>query len=84
MRIILRFILVIAAALAGGVVGFVATFAVIAFTEKCPPNVHVCDVGPIAGAGLGLIVAPIAAFVAGWLATRRLWRRQPTAVDAAI
>jgi hypothetical protein len=84
MRLIVRFIIIIGAASAGGIVGFVATFALVAFTEKCPPNVHVCDVGPIAGAGLGIVVAPIAALVAGWLATRRLWRRQSTSVDAAI
>jgi hypothetical protein len=70
--------LVLVATVLGMVVGFAAIFALVAMTESCPAGIHTCDVGPIAGVGLGLVASPITGLLAGWQAVRYLNRRKRT------
>jgi hypothetical protein len=77
----MRAIVVALATVSGMLVGFVATFALVALTENCPPQVRTCDVGPMAGAALGFIVAPITGLFCGWLAIR-YFRKRGTALGA--
>jgi len=65
-----RAVIIAIATTLGMLVGFVATFALVAFTENCPAHVRTCDIGPIAGAALGILVAPFTGLLCGWLAAR--------------
>ena len=66
----IRALIIIASSLVGMFAGFALTFWLVAATEHCPPQVRTCDVGPLAGAAIGMLVAPVTGVFAGWLATR--------------
>ena len=67
-------------AVAAGFAGLVLGFLLSVWTDRCDPTVHVCDLAPIAGVGLGMIVGTIAALITGWLTFRRSGRATSSGV----
>ena len=80
----LRAVVITVAAVVGMLAGFIGTFALVALTEHCPSGVRTCDIGPIAGAGLGFLVAPVTGILAGWLATWYMRKREGESRAPAI
>jgi hypothetical protein len=68
-----RVFLALLGAAAGAIAFFVAAIALSVLTDTCDPKVHVCDIAMIGGVGLGLLVAPIGAMIAGIMVWR--WTR---------
>ena len=58
----------------GGLLGYIAALAVIAWAEHCQPNAPRCDLGGAVGLTIALVVAVIVALALGWLTWRRLGR----------
>ena len=58
-------------ALGAGLAGIVLTFLFVVWTDPCDPSVHTCDLAPIAGVGLGIIVGAVVAMITGWVTFRR-------------
>lgn len=58
----------------GGLLGYIASLALIAWAEHCEPNVASCSLGGAAGLTIALLVAVVAAFGLGRLTWKRLGR----------
>ena len=57
-----------------GLAAFVLSVLLVVRTDTCDPTLHTCDLAPIAGIGLGMIVGPIVAGITGWVIFRRMVR----------
>ena len=75
MRLLPRLISALAASICAGLVAFVLTAYLIVLTDSCDRRVHVCDLAPIAGIAIGVIVGPVMGLLVGWLVFRRLGRK---------
>ena len=75
MRLLPRLISALAASICAGLVAFVLTAYLIVLTDSCDRRVHVCDLAPIAGFGIGALVGPVIGLLVGWLVFRRLGRK---------
>ena len=58
-----------------GLVSAVLAFFLVMWTDTCDPKVYTCDLAPIAGIGLGMIVGVLVALITGALVMRRLARQ---------
>ena len=84
MRLLPRLLSSIVVAACVGMIAFVATVNLILLTDPCDRRVHTCDIAPIAGYGIGIIVGPVVSVVVGWLTFRRLGSKSgKVASDAA-
>jgi hypothetical protein len=61
-------------AIVAGLAGFVLSFVLTVRTDTCDPTLYICDLAPLAGIGLGMVVGPIVAGITGWQIYRRMGR----------
>ena len=66
---------IIVKSIAIGFAGFLGTCALVVVTDPCDTTKHVCDIAPIAGFGLGVVVGTALTLVScgilAWRARRR-------------
>jgi hypothetical protein len=74
MTILLRLAMSLGIGAIGGLVGYIATLAVIAWTEHCQPNGPACSLGGTTGFAIALAIGAAAGLGLGTLAWRRLGR----------
>ena len=79
MNLLPRAIVSLAGGALSSLLGFLATFYLIALTDSCDRRVHVCDIAPLAGYAIGLVTGPIIGLVAAALLFRRLRNRAESA-----
>ena len=60
------------AAICGGIIGFVASFLIVAVTSPPCPRNAMCDLPGLAGMGLAMFLIPAGAFAAAGLTVRML------------
>ena len=70
----LRFAMSLVLGAVGGLVGYIATLAVIAWAEHCEPNGPTCSLGGTTGLAIALGIAAAAGLGLGGLTWRRLGR----------
>ena len=71
-----------ASALVSGVLTFPAAMWLSVATDRCDRSKHICDLAPIAGIGLGFLLAPVVMLGVGIVTYRRL--RRPHRVAPAV
>ena len=74
MTTLLRLAMTLVIGAVGGLVGYIATLAVIAWMEHCQPNGPTCSLGGTTGFAIALAIAACAALGLGGLAWSRLGR----------
>jgi hypothetical protein len=74
MTTLLRLAISLVLAAVGGLFGYIASLAVIAWSEHCQPNGPTCSLGGTAGLATALVVAAIVGVALGGLTWRRLGR----------
>jgi len=79
MTLLPRAIVSLATGALSGLLGFLATFYLVVLTDPCDRRVHVCDIAPIAGYGIGIVAGPTIGLVAAALMFRRLRSRPDSA-----
>jgi hypothetical protein len=72
MTTLLRFAMSLVLAAVGGVVGYIAALAFIAWAEHCQPSGPACSLGGTTGLVSALVVAALAGLAVGGLTWRRL------------
>jgi hypothetical protein len=74
MTTLLRFAMSLVLAAVGGVVGYIAALAFIAWAEHCQPSGPTCSLGGTTGLASALVVAALVGLALGGLTWRRLGR----------
>jgi hypothetical protein len=74
MTTLLRLAISLLVAAVGGLLGYIAALALIAWAEHCQPNAAVCNLGGTAGLTVSLVVATAVGLALGGLTWQRLGR----------
>jgi hypothetical protein len=74
---LLRLAMSLVLAAVGGLMGYIAALAFIAWAEHCQPSGPTCNLGGTTGMLIALIVAALAGLTLGALTWRRLGRFSP-------
>ena len=74
MNLLLRMAMSVLVAAVSGVLGYIATLAVIAWAQRCQPNGTSCSLGGATGLAIAMIVGLVVAIAVGRATWRRLGR----------